>query len=457
MAARYDVAGRLAEGQPAVDDMQTYVSAGQARGFVNADLTLHSGQVHEWYGTEDGLNLHLLDADCAALRAVAQTAEEALRAVRDQTAALEHAWTGTGGGAAAEFVRRHSSAGAEVAAALRRAAEAYATLRDQLWDVVDRRVNATLTIDDRTRSQRPGWLTASHAVLAGAQDDTSAEVIDTQVKPFVDNGIRGEWVPAMRSAAADAVTAYRVATDAVGPRAGVRFEVPGDLGPRFVAPPVSAAAPVAPMAVRPASVTAVEDSWPVDGAPAAMESAPVSAPPPLPPAPAPALAAPLPVPPPPAELPTSAPGLGSLPSLGGGGSGGGLPDMGGLLGDLFSGPTDAPVLDPLPDSLPDNDINETDPDEPDEDTEDAEDTDDTEDTEDTEDVDDPEVEEPAPTDVTAEEAVDDCPPESEDEPPTPEPVAAPAPAGPPAAPVAAPVAGETPCEIAADELPQVGQ
>jgi hypothetical protein len=455
MGARYDVAGRLAEGQTAVDDLQTYVNAGQVRGYANADLTSHSGQVRDWYGTEDGLNLHLLDADCAALRAVAQTAEEALRAVRDQTAALEHAWTGTGGGAAAEFLRRHSTAGAEVAAALRRAAEAYATLRDQLWDVVDRRVNATLTIDDRTRSQRSGWLTASRAVLAGAQDDTSAEVIDTQVKPFVDNDIRGEWVPAMRSAAADAVTAYRVATDAVGSRAGVRFEVPGDLGPRFVAP-VSAAAPVvAPMAVRPASATAVEDSWPVDDAPAAMESAPVaapvSAPPPLPAAPA-----PLPVSAPPAELPTSAPGLGSPASLGGGGSGSGLPDMGSLLGELFGRPTDAPGLDPLPDSLPDNDIDEPDPEEP---AEDAEDTDDVENVEDVGGAEDTEDTE------STEEPVDDCPPETEEEPPEPAPAPAPAAAAapepaqpvPPAAPVAAPLSGETPCEIAADELPQAGE
>ncbi|CAN5307057.1 hypothetical protein BH09ACT8_BH09ACT8_25360 [soil metagenome] len=433
MAARYDVAGRLAEGLAAVDDVQTYVSAAQTRGYANADLTLHGGQVRERYGAEDGMNLHLLDADCAALRAVAETADEALRAVRDQAVALEHAWTGSGGGAAAEFLRRHGLAGAEVAETVRRAAEACATLRDQLWDVVDRKVNATVTIDDRTRSQRPGWLTAARAVIAGAQDDTSADTIDSQVTPFVDNDVRGEWISAMRSATAAAAAAYWVAIDTLDSRTGVRFEVPGDLGPRYI-PPVAAAAagavPAAAAAVRPAAATTVDDAWPVDSAPPSTLAAP-----PLPPAAA--------APPAPAELPTSAPGLASLPSLGGGGPGGGLPDMGGLLGDLFGGPTDAPALDPLPDSLPDNDneIDEPDPEDPDEDTEDTEDT-----------------EVADGTETPAEEPADDCETDEKDPEPAPGRVVAPAlaPAAPPPAPLAAP-ADSTPCEIAANELPQVGQ
>ena len=457
MAARYDVAGRLAEGQAAVDDMQTYVSAGQMRGYVNADLTLHSGQVREWYDTEEGLNLRLLDADCDSLRAVAQTAEEVLRVVRDQAAALDHAWTGGGGGAAAEFLRRHSAAGTEVADALRRAAQAYSVLRDHLWDVVDRKVGATVSIDDRTRSQRAGWLTAARAVHSGAPDDTSIDVVDTQVKPFVDNDIRGEWVPAMRSATSEVAAAYRVATDAVDSRAVARFEVPGDLGPRYVLPPAAApavGAPAAPVSVRPAAATAVEDSWPVESAELSPESAPIAAA-----APAPAAAPPPPAPAPPSaplaptELPSSAPSLGSLPSLGGGGSGGGLPDMGGLLGDLFGGSPDAPSLDPMPESLPDKEIDEPDLKEPTDDTDDTGDTGDTE-----------KDEEPDPAEAAVEEPVDDCPPEPEQDQPPPAavvapdaPEAPPVPApDPPAAPVAAP-AGETPCDIAADELPQAGE
>ena len=67
MAEKFDVAARLAEGRPAVDNIQTYVSACHALGYANPDLTLHASQVRDWYGSEDGLDLRALDADCAAL------------------------------------------------------------------------------------------------------------------------------------------------------------------------------------------------------------------------------------------------------------------------------------------------------------------------------------------------------------------------------------------------------
>jgi hypothetical protein len=38
-------------------------------GYANPDLTLHASQVSDWYGSEDGLDLRALDADCGALEA----------------------------------------------------------------------------------------------------------------------------------------------------------------------------------------------------------------------------------------------------------------------------------------------------------------------------------------------------------------------------------------------------
>ncbi|MCV7227356.1 hypothetical protein [Mycolicibacterium komossense] len=476
MAGRFDVAARLAEGRPAVDDLQTYVAASQARGYVDAALT-PSAQIGEWYGTEDGLDLHVLDADCAALRAAAQTAEEALRVLSEQATALEHAWAGSGGIAAVAFLRRHGTAGAGVAEAARRAADACATLRDQLWNVVDRRVEATVVIDERTRSQRPGWLTAAREVIAGAQDDGSATVIDSQVKPFVDNDIRAGWVPAMRSATAEVSAAYRVARDAVDARPRGYFEVPGDLGPRFVAP--AAAAPTsaaAVAAVRPAAATAVDDTWPAEpGAaplpasapalPSASFAPPASVAPELSPPPPPTPPPPPPPPPPPTppaaalpvstpEFPSSAPGLGSLPGLGRGVPGGGVPQrLGGLLSDLLGGAADTSP----PESLPDSDIGDE-PDLADGEDEPKGGTDDPEDPEDTG--------APQPAADVADEVVDETaePCGDDEQEPQPEPVpvdtgsvpAPPVAQAPPADPVAAP-AGSTPCEIAADELPQAGR
>ena len=113
----------------------------------------------------------------------------------------------------------------------------------------------TQEIVDRARAQRPVWLAAAHTVLAGGQaDDDAVRTVDGQVKPFVDNAIGVEWVSAMRSADGDATAAFRVAVDGVGAGARLRFEVPGDLGPRYSVPrdAMPAAAPTVPDAERPA-------------------------------------------------------------------------------------------------------------------------------------------------------------------------------------------------------------
>ena len=71
MAERLDVAGRLAEGQPAVEHTQTYVRACQVLGYHDPELTSRPTQISDWYDSEEGLNLRALDGDCAQLRAAA--------------------------------------------------------------------------------------------------------------------------------------------------------------------------------------------------------------------------------------------------------------------------------------------------------------------------------------------------------------------------------------------------
>jgi hypothetical protein len=463
VATRFDVAGRLAEGLAAVDDLQTYVTASGVRGYTNPDLTLHSSQLRDWYGTEDGLDLRLLDADCAQLRTAAQAADEALRIARAQAAALAGAWRGGGGDAAAEFLDRHCAAGATVSDAVRAAADACARLRDQLWSAVDRKVAATVSIDDRTQAQRPAWLAAARVVTAGAvdSDDPSAAVVDTQVKPFVDNDIRDQWVPAMHAAAGEVAAAYRAAVDGMGSRGQARFEVPGDLGPRYVPPPsatpvAAAAAEVPAAAVRPAAAVPLDDAWPADPLP--MTAPPPAAPPPAT-APPPMAVSPTE----PQAFPASAPGLGSLPDSGGGGFGGIPGRIGDLLGGLFNPSGDA--LSAPPDPLPNNDISDE-PEEvqPDEDQPDDGEPDEEADDEPADDTDcgadseDPETEEPKTEDPKTDDPETEVPKaEAADVAPVPV-----TPPGPP--PVAVPPAAAeggavmlAPCEIAADELPQVGR
>ena len=90
----FDVAARLDQARPSVSHTQTYVAACHTLGYQYPDLTANGAQVLEWYGAEDGMDLAVLDADCARLRSAASAAEEALRLERDAAAALAAAWSG---------------------------------------------------------------------------------------------------------------------------------------------------------------------------------------------------------------------------------------------------------------------------------------------------------------------------------------------------------------------------
>jgi hypothetical protein len=502
MVAPLDIEGRLAEGRPAVDDLQAYVAACQARGYQHPDLTLHSAQVRDWYGTEDGLDLRLLDGDCVQLQAAGRLVDDALRSARAQADALAVAWAGRGGDAAAEFVRRHCQAAAVVADEVHGTAEAMARLRDELWGIVDRKVAATVSIDDRSRLQRPGWLAAARTVSAGAGSATGADdVVDTELKPFVDNDIRGDWLTSMRTAIGTVTQAYRAAQEAIGARVGVRFEVPGDLGPPAGSPaagtipaaapaplpaavlPAAAAAPLAAAPARPRPGSPLDDLWPghlsdvgpVDDFTATQPNpapppAPTSVPPSLPPAPAVPSANPLDG----WGSPGSVPALGGTPAESTGGGIAGLPGgLADLLGGLLGGSGDSST-DPLP--PPDLDGGPIDNDAPDDPAQADEKADDSD--ENAAGPDDP-VESgcqqtgdsgPSPTEEQVAAAPPPAAPPPEQPPPSAEADAKPAPgpvtpteaAAPTETPVAGPLAAETPaaetpCEIAADELPQAGE
>jgi hypothetical protein len=445
MAEKLDVASRLAEGRPAVYNIQTYVLACHVLGYANPDLTLHASQVSDWYGSEDGLDLRALDADCGALEAAVAATEDALTRQDDQLGALSAAWQGRSADLSRNFLHRHGEASSASAAAVRTTADALAALRDNLWHTVDGKVAAAIGADGRASDE---WLAAAQTVTTGAGDRAAAsERIDREVKPFVDNDIRTGWLTAMRSAMAAVTHSYDAATAELTAEPDAVFEVPGDLGPSWTPPPrddQAATVPAAAGAVSP-PVAAAPPSWSAPAVPPMSAFAPAPAPPPTAPAPlppvdqgstAPAMAA-----------PPSAPSLGGLPEVGGGLSGLGqqLADaFGSLLGSADDASVDPPGIDE-----PDKNDN-------------VDDTSDRDPKEDGEPVD-PAAEEPAkePAEEPVVEPADACepaPPPAPVEPPTepaPTPVAGPPPTE-PAAPLSAEAAAETPCEIAADELPQVG-
>lgn len=459
MVEKFDVPSRLAEGWPAVENLQRYVWACHLLGYQHPDLTVHAAQLRDWYGSEDGMDLGALHGDCLGLEAAVRSTQDALGVQDRQLSTLSAVWQGAGADASRDFLRRHSEASAAAATAVRTAAEALGALRDDLWRAVDAKVGAVVAVEDRTRAHRADWLSAAETVTTGAGDRAAAaELVDQAVKPFVDNNISTDWLTAMHTAMSSIFDAYqRAAGEMAGEHAPV-FDVPGELGPTWSPPPVrvseatgceagcedrgSAPAPATVLANAPAPAATMPSAW-----------APPAPPTPAPPTPAPPAALPEPMP--------SMPPLGTMgsgiPDLGGGLSGLGqqfADTLGGLLGGAdgavpeLDDPLDVPELDdPLDDPLDDAEVG----------TNDAEEVDEAVDEEV---VEDPPVEDPvaAGEPVEPESELCDGTAEVSVEPaPAPTPAPPPAEALPPAEPLTDPVADEqTPCAIAADELPQVG-
>jgi hypothetical protein len=465
MSDRYDVAARLAEGKSAVEHTQTYVRACQALGYQQPDLTAHPSQVGDWYETEAGLDLRVLDGDIAELRAVVTAIEEALWVQRTQVTELAAAWRGSGAESATRFLQRHCDVAAEVATHVRAAAEHCATLRDDVWQSVDGKVATTVAIDERRAAERSAWLAAAHAVTAGSGDRSAAEVVvHRQLIPYVDNDIRNDWLAAMSSANASVAASYDTAIHALSSTGDVCFDIPGDLGPSWKAafdersgvdamPAVSL--PASPLPTVPAAAPGPAPSIPE--APQAVPSDEPDATAPMPSE----LADPLGDA---AGLSTGASGLGGLGGMTGGLGGvvGSIVDsigslLGSLAGGLGGGPDagdDPSDLDDADDPLVDDDADKQDADKQDADKQDA----------DKQDADKPDAEEPPSTDNVAPDApVAENPPAAAEvvgepaaqqvDPPTD--VPPPAEQSPPA--TAPPAGGSTPCEIAEDQLPQVGQ
>ena len=462
VANPFDVAARLADGRPAVDDVEEYVAACRGLGYQHPDLTTHTAQVRDWYSGDDGLDLRALDSDHGALSAAASAAEDAAGMQADLMADLDGAWSGRGATAAREFLWRSCQSATAVSAALRAAADAVATLRDALWQAVDAKVLATEAVDGMQQPRRAEWMAATATVRTGVGDVAAAsEMVDLEVTPFVDHEVGAKWVAAMREAASAVDAAYDAAIAGITAPAVV-FGVPGILGPRGDRAATERAQPAPVVASQPEPVAvptvpaAAVGSAPAAVAPAAAPwsgpEAPM-APPPAPP-PSPSVTPPMPSS---GDLGTGAPSLGSMGSAGSGlgGFGQQLADLiGGLVGsggDLagsgaLSDPAD--LGEDLGEPPDDEKLDE------DEETESGEEDEKAE-----------EVAEPQePGEVVADAAAEP--------PPTPEPAPPPPPPPPPEPPppppavqelpdaTVQPLAGDaepTPCEIAADELPQVGE
>jgi len=456
----FDVAARAADAHGAVENTQTLVSACAMVGYRHPDLTSHGAQIIEWFACDEELDLAVLGADCDRLQAALMIAEDAMRLEDAAAEGLNAAWEGAAGSGAADFVARHRRTVGGLVELVRSAVGGCISLRDTLWHIVDTKVAAAIAIDERRAGERSAWLTAARTVMSGVQDRSAAvEIVEKAVVPYVDSDIRIDWVDAMRSARASAVGAYSEALRQLSRSAAIDFAIPSHLLPSPAGREVAVDSPPVG-AVAQQSWTPISEREPAIPPLPEKGFAAVAAPEPLP-------ASPAATPPQTMEAPIAAAPAGGLPS-----GSAALPNLDGFTSGLS---------DPLPRSF--DGLSETDPFDPGADGGDRPGDDSADESDDQlkkpeHDGEDAEAEDP---DSDADDTVADSEANDEDDGGTgrvdagdsgtgsessaPQ-VNSPLPAEehvlPPARELAADSSGEledvaTPCEIAADELPQVGE
>jgi hypothetical protein len=437
----------LEAGAPAVEVMTEYVRACRLLGHSAPE----PAGLHAAYTAEDGLDLQALDDDHRSLSAAVAAVEEALLLQEQARRALSAAWRGAGAEAAADHLARHAEAAATVVDGLRGTAGTLTELRNRLQQLIEAKADTAQDIEGR--GMRTEWLSASRTVTTGAGDRAGAsETVDMQVAPFVANDVALDWVSALRDTESAVRQAYRDAAATIAAAASAVFERAGLSGSGPVVAE-SVSGPPAPASVAPTGYVASPAAAGATPAPGtAVPMAPPPAPPPAAVDPMAAAAAPAPMPAAASPLGSGMSGMSGMSGLSGLGQSfadllGGLLGAGGDgLGESLGAPDD---LDSRTDDVPED----SEPDGPDE----IEDEDDRGDanSEDEEPLED-ETPVAEPGEPAEEERVEPVVPGAvPPEPPAPTPVAEP-PAEPVAADRAEPVLPETPCEIAADELPQAG-
>lgn len=221
----------------AAANTETYVAAYRALGLDTAALS--ADLVRELWGAEDGLSLAALDADSDALRAVADAADDGVRAQREALTILAEAWQGPAGSAAAERIAQHCAATDGAVAALRDAAAVLGSLRDRLGQLLEAKADAAIRIDGRA-AWGSGLLADAAAVLDGTADGSAAAAVRHRIAPYVEADVQSDWVSAMRAATESVAAAYEQSATRLASEQPV--EAGGGGPPAAAARPVGAAA-----------------------------------------------------------------------------------------------------------------------------------------------------------------------------------------------------------------------
>lgn len=212
MADQYDVDGRLNEGLPNVNHSQSLTSTAHKHGFNNPDLTANESQLLDWYKLDEGMDLGKLTSDAQLFGSAVTKMSDAAETQHTQTNKLKGLWEGDGAEAANTFIKTHNTTADSVVKEFGLVQTGLGSLRDALWRIVDGKVQTAISVDGEA---------------------PAGEASDEDIKKYVETKIQGEWLPAMQKAWGAEGSAYDTFTSALGQDVPADFQTPGQLGPEW--------------------------------------------------------------------------------------------------------------------------------------------------------------------------------------------------------------------------------
>lgn len=240
MAGKYDIESLRSEGIQAIANSQNYTTTairGNGKSPVtitNPDLTANERQLFDWYDMDAGMDLNKLGADLELFKSAVTTMKSAAERQHGQLQQLMGMWEGKGSEAANQFLRTHNSTADAVTKEFGQVSTGLDGLRETLWTIVDLKKQASTMVDGLV-TDRASFDSAVATYKTGTGDRSVADETNaTKIGPHVQQNIEGKWLPAMKAAWGKGGEAYDTFTSALKQELPAEFKnPPGQLGPEY--------------------------------------------------------------------------------------------------------------------------------------------------------------------------------------------------------------------------------
>ncbi|MUM18158.1 hypothetical protein FZI91_03360 [Mycobacterium sp. CBMA271] len=232
MANNYDIESLRSEGMQALANSQEYtLAAVQGHGAAITGEIAGPGKLFDVYDMDAGLNLHTLGGDLELFKTAAATMTSAVERQRGQLKELMGFWEGDGSQAANDFLTNHNATAAAVSNEFTQVSKGLDGLRETLYKLAGLKTEATTNVDDLVTPDRQHFDAAVATYKYGTGDKPEAdETNEYKIGPHVKNNIEGQWLPAMQNAKDKFGQAYDALINGLKEDLPPGFKLPNDSG-----------------------------------------------------------------------------------------------------------------------------------------------------------------------------------------------------------------------------------